>query len=288
MIDVRKLKIIKSNFPIMIADKAISKSICRNFVKEIQVSKVFDDMIMGGRSRINKGSKNFKNFIKNSKNAAKLYKQFNNFNFYNKIENIFKKKFKDNSWSSVNQAYKFQKRKFTPKKKYNSNELKKILGINNKKSTINLDIDFSVSKGGYRLRPHRDDITRQYNFLIYLNDIPKLNGGSLTIYKKKTDKKIRKSFQRFPKINELSIVKEFTPKTGSVIFFQSTPNSYHGVKRFVEHKSQKRYFIYGSYAFNVPIVWQFQNINYHPTIKFTKKKMLSSFHESNYTVRKAS
>ena len=272
----------------MIAEKAISKDTCNNFVKEIQKSKAFDDMIMGGRSRINKGSQNFKKFIKSSKNAAQLYKQFNNFNFYNTIEKIFKKKFKDSSWSSVYKANTFQKERFTPKKKYNSSELKKILGKKHKKPTVNLDIDFSVSKSGYRLRPHRDDITRQYNFLIYLNNIPKSNGGSLTIYKKKADKKIRKSFRRFPKISELKIVKEFTPTIGSVIFFQSTPNSYHGVKRFIEHNRQKRYFIYGSYAFNGPIVWQFKNVNYYPEIKFTKKKMLSSFHDSNYIMKNAS
>ena len=95
----------------------------------------------------------------------------------------------------------------------------------------------------------------------------------------------RKSFRRFPKISELKIVKEFTPRIGSVIIFQSTPNSYHGVKRFVEYKGQKRYFIYGSYAFNGPIIWQFKNINYYPEIKFTKNKMLSSFHDSNYTMK---
>ena len=285
MIDIRKLNPLKSNFPIMIAEKAISKDVCNNFVKEIKKSKAFDDMIMSGRSRINKGSQNFKKFIKSSKNAAQLYKQFNNFNFYKTIEKEFKKKFKNNSWSSIYRANAFQKEKFTPKKKYNSLELKKILGKINKKPTVNLDIDFSVSKSGYRLRPHRDDITRQYNFLIYLNDIPKSNGGSLIIYKKKEDKKIRKSFIRFPKISELKIVKEFTPKIGSVIFFQSTPNSYHGVKRFAEHKKQKRYFIYGSYAFNGPITWQFKNVNYYPEIKFTKNKLLSSFHDSNYTMK---
>ena len=272
----------------MIAEKAISKNTCENFVKEIQKSKAFDDMIMGGRSRINKGSQNFKNFIKKSKNASQLYREFNNFKFYKTIEKIFKKKFKNSSWSSVYKANTFQKERFTPKKKYNSSELKKILGKKHKKPTVNLDIDFSVSKGGYRLRPHRDDITRQYNFLIYLNDIPKSNGGSLTVYKKKVDKKIRKSFRRFPKISELKIVKEFIPKTGTVIFFQSTPNSYHGVKKFIEHNRQKRYFIYGSYAYNEPIVWQFKNVNYYPEIKFTKKKMLSSFHDSNYTMKIAS
>ena len=285
MINIRKLKPIKTNFPLMIAEKAISKIACENFVKEIQKSKAFDDMIMGGRSRINKGSQNFKNFIKESKNAGHLYRQFNNFNFYKTIEKLFKEKFKDSSWSSVYRANIFQKERFTPKKKYDSSELKKIFGKKHKKPTVNLDIDFSVSKGGYHLKPHRDDITRQYNFLIYLNDIPKSNGGSLIVYKKKKDKKIRKSFRRFPKISELKIVKEFTPTIGSVIFFQSTPNSYHGVKRFVEHKGQKRYFIYGSYAFNQPIIWQFKNINYYPEIKFTKNKMLSSFHDSNYKMK---
>ena len=100
----------------MIAEKAISKDTCNNFVKEIQKSKAFDDMIMGGRSRINKGSKNFKNFIKKSKNADLLYRKFNNFNFYKTIEKIFKKKFKDSSWSSVYKANTFQKERFTPKK----------------------------------------------------------------------------------------------------------------------------------------------------------------------------
>ena len=60
-----------------------------------------------------------------------------------------------------------------------------------------------MSKGGYRLRPHRDDVNRLYNFLIYLTDIPKKNGGSLTIYKKKTIKNPRKSFRRFPKLMNL-------------------------------------------------------------------------------------
>ena len=44
--------------------------------------------------------------------------------------------------------------------------------------------------------------------------------------------KYRKSFKRFPGISELEKVKEFTPSKGSVIFFQSTPNSYHGVSLF--------------------------------------------------------
>tara|TARA_B110000037_G_scaffold83848_1_gene99687 strand:+ start:329 stop:1063 length:735 start_codon:yes stop_codon:yes gene_type:complete len=237
---------------------------------------------MGGRSRINKGSKNFNNYIKQSKISKKLFKLFNSKSFYKKIENIFKKKFKNRSWENSNLPKVFNPKKFTIKKKLNSSELQKLLGNNYSNPKVNLDIDFSVSKGGYRLRPHRDDITRLYNFLIYLTDIPKKNGGSLTIYRKKIKKNIRKSFRRFPKISELEVVKEFTPRQGTVVFFQSTPNSYHGVKRFIEKNCPKRFFIYGSYALNKPVIWKFNDTPYYPHIIKTKKKMLTSFHDANY------
>ena len=282
MLKIEKLKKIKSNFPVLIGSNIVPKNICKTLIKEISSSKSFDDMIMGGRSRINKGSKNFDKYIQNSKISKKIFKLFNSKSFYKKIENMFKKKFKNGSWENSNLPEIFNTKKFTIKKKLNSSELQKMLGNNYSNPKVNLDIDFSVSKGGYRLRPHRDDITRLYNFLIYLTDIPKKNGGSLTIYKKKTKKNIRKSFKRFPKINELDIVKEFTPKQGTVVFFQSTPNSYHGVKRFIEKNCPKRFFIYGSYALNKPVIWKFKNIPYYPHIIKNKKKMLTSFHDANY------
>ncbi len=241
MINLGKLKKIKSNFPVLVAEKAIPKNICKNLTSEISASRAFDDMIMGGRSRINKGN-----------------------------------------------PRSFNQKKFTLKRKVNSKELIKLLGDDYRNPILNLDIDFSVSKGGYRLRPHRDDVTRLYNFLIYLTDIPKKNGGSLILYKKKSKKNIRKSFRRFPKISELKIVKEFTPKQGTVIFFKSTPNSYHGVKRFKEFNCPKRFFIYGSYALNKPVIWSFKNNNYFPTIVPNNKRMLTSFHDSNYLLKKIS
>ena len=282
MLSTNKLKKIKSNFPVLVGDNVVSKSICNLLIKEISNSKSFDDMIMGGRSRINKGSKNFNSYIKNSVNSAKLFKLFNSKSFYKKIENLFTKNFKDGSWVNLHKPKSFNPKKFTIKKKLNSNELKKMLGNNYTNPKVNLDIDFSVSKGGYRLRPHRDDITRLYNFLIYLSDIPKKNGGSLTIYRKKAKKNLRKSFRRFPKITELEIVKSFTPKKGTVVFFQSTPNSYHGVKRFVERNCPKRFFIYGSYALNKPVIWNYKGKSYYPHIINTKKRMLTSFHDANY------
>ena len=285
IIQLSKLKKIKSNFPVLIGTKAVSAKVCKNLISEIRNSNTFDDMIMGGRNRINKGSKNFKKHLKKSKISAKLYNQFNNKSFYKKIEKLFKKKFDNKTWSNVYNPIKFNKEKFTIKKKLNSNQLTKLFGTNYRKPSVNLDIDFSVSKGGYRLRAHRDDVNRLYNFLIYLTDIPKKNGGSLTIYKKKSNKKMRKSFRRFPKSSELNTVKQFSPKQGTVVFFQSTPNSYHGVNRFKEIKCQKRFFIYGSYALNKPVIWKFNDNYYYPKVVHSKKKMLTSFHDINYLTK---
>ncbi len=282
MLRVEKLKKFKNNFPILVGNKAISNHLCASLIKEISSSETFDDLIMGGRSRINKGSKNFNKYINKSKISKKLFQLFNSKKFYNKIENVFKKNFKNQSWVNLYPPKLFNTKKFTIKKKINSTELKALLSKNYKHPNVNLDIDFSVSKGGYRLRPHRDDITRLYNFLIYLTDIPRKNGGSLTIYKKKAKKNIRKSFKRFPKMSELEIVKSFTPKKGTVVFFQSTPNSYHGVKRFIEMNCPKRFFIYGSYAQNTPVIWKYKDATYYPHIIYSKKRMLTSFHDANY------
>mgnify|MGYP001157407846 FL=1 len=282
MLKINRLKKIKSNFPVLVGDKVVEKNTCNLLIDEISKSKAFDDMIMGGRSRINKGSKNFNKYIKSSNNSAKLFKLFNSKTFYKKIETLFSKNFKDGSWINTHKPKIFNQKKFTIKKKLNSSELKKLLGNNYTNPKVNLDIDFSVSRGGYRLRPHRDDITRLYNFLIYLTDIPKKNGGSLTIYRKKSKKNLRKSFRRFPKMSELEVVKAFTPKKGTVVFFQSTPNSYHGVKRFVEKNCPKRFFIYGSYALNKRVIWNYKGTSYYPHIISTEKRMLTSFHDANY------
>ena len=287
MLKIKKLKKIKTRFPVMLAEKALNSKQCEDLINEIKNSSSFDDMIMGGRSRINKGSKNFKRYIKKSKISKKLFTTFNNPLFFKKIQSIFKKNYKNIIWSNTYDPKKFMKNKFTNKKLMNSSELKKMYGNKYRNPSVNLDIDFSVSKSGYRLKPHRDDITRLYNFLIYLNDIPKKNGGSLTIYQKKKNTKIRSRFRRFPKISELALCKEFTPKQGSVIFFQSTPNSYHGVKRFKEHKGQKRFFIYGSYALSAPVLWKYKNVTYLPFIKPTSKRLLTSSHVSNYILDKS-
>ena len=117
MLSTNRLKKIKSNFPVLVGNNVVSKNICNLLIKEISNSKSFDDMIMGGRSRINKGSKNFNLYIKNSVNSAKLFKLFNSKSFYKKIENLFTKNFKNGSWVNL-----YKPQSFKPKNASKSDE----------------------------------------------------------------------------------------------------------------------------------------------------------------------
>ena len=52
----------------MLAPKALSNNECDEIIKEIKNSDAFDDLIQGGRNRINKGSK-----------ISKIFKKVKNF-----------------------------------------------------------------------------------------------------------------------------------------------------------------------------------------------------------------
>ena len=69
----------------MVGKNAISAKNCEIIISEIKKTKVFDDLIKGGRNRINKGSKNFKKYIRNSKFSRQLYNKFNRPFFYKKV-----------------------------------------------------------------------------------------------------------------------------------------------------------------------------------------------------------
>ena len=119
IININNLKKIKSEFPILLGKNFISKKNCEKLINEITNAKSFDDLIQGGRNRINKGSKNFNDYLIKSKLSKKLYKQFNTKLFYNKLEEKFKNTFKDCKWINTFKNKKFLKKKYTKKKLMN-------------------------------------------------------------------------------------------------------------------------------------------------------------------------
>jgi Rps23 Pro-64 3,4-dihydroxylase Tpa1-like proline 4-hydroxylase len=236
------------NFPGVVVEKFLNKNFCNKIIVELDRFNNFDDFVMSGRNRINKGSNNFQKFLENSKFAKNLFKKFNKKKTFQNIEKSLSKvddfnfnyNVKNYSFSKTN--YGLQKGTRLVKKNYNS-----------KKNIINLDVDFSVSEKGYCRGPHKDRESRILNFLIYLNSIPKKEGGSLVLYK---PKKNYSKLSRFPLNSNLSKLETVTPVTGRAIFFKSTPFSYHAVKKFLPSKKRKRYFIYGSFSLNKKVSWQ--------------------------------
>ena len=139
------LKKVKAEFPILMGNNFLNKKICKHISNEINNFQTYDDLVMSGRSRINKGSKNFKNFTLKSKNSSRLYKTLNNKKFYTNLISIFEKIFENLDLKNL--------KKFPfSKKNYGVQSGKKLTRFNYKNLTLNLDMDFSVAECKLRRR----------------------------------------------------------------------------------------------------------------------------------------
>ena len=76
------------NFPGFIIEKFLDKKFCDSIIFELNNFNNFDDLVMSGRNRINKGSNNFKKFLINSRSAKNLFNKFNKKNTFKNIENL--------------------------------------------------------------------------------------------------------------------------------------------------------------------------------------------------------
>ena len=234
----------------------VSKNNSETLSKAILEQKKFDDFVMDGRNRINKGSKNFIKFVSKKQIIKKFYNKINQKSFFNKIKYLFEKEYGSFPWKIENNFKKFSKHSYGLQK---GNKFTKESKRAKKYNIVNLDFDFSISENGYAREPHRDRETRIINFLVYLNSVPKKDGGALTMFaaKKFWGTKI-KDFPRYPNEKKVRIIKKFQPKKGNAIFFMSSPNSYHGVTKFYNKNNNKRIFIYGSFSLNKPVTWKFK------------------------------
>ena len=246
---MKNIKVLENvEFKSFVINNYISPSNCKKIIKELNKFNEFDDTVMGGRHRINKGSKNFKKFLNSSKNSKAFFDSINNVNYFKSLFKIFKK-INGLYSNKVHNNYEFSK------KVYGAQSGTLITGkkTNRKKNLVYLDLDFSVSDKGYSRGPHRDRDSRVFNFLIYLNTLSKKDGAILNLFniKKKTNFKEA----RFPSRKELKKVESIKVTAGTAVFFESTPNSYHSVSNFYAITNKKRYFIYGSYSQNKKVIW---------------------------------
>ena len=59
-----EFKLIDAPYPIGFIDKFIDEENCKNLYREILGISNYDDIVMNGRQRVNKGSKNFNEYLK--------------------------------------------------------------------------------------------------------------------------------------------------------------------------------------------------------------------------------
>ena len=107
MFSFKNIKINKAPFPLLMIDNFISKESCIKIKNSILLNKKYDDLVMNGRKRINKGSDNFKVFINNNKEIKKMYYNLNKISFFNKINKYLDLYFKDDHWTMKNKILKF-------------------------------------------------------------------------------------------------------------------------------------------------------------------------------------
>ena len=115
---------------------------------------------------MNKGTKNFQDLTEKSYAVKNLYRKLNTPSFYRTITNFFDTKKLE--WVP-NANYSKYSKNFYGEQKFSFKEkiIKLLSYLNLIKTSMNLDIDFSVSEKGYYRSPHRDRNTRVINFLIY-------------------------------------------------------------------------------------------------------------------------
>ena len=250
-----KFKITKVNapYPVGFIDDFLDNNDCKKLYDEIKSFDKYDDLVMSGRHRVNKGSQKFYNYLNKSPNLSSLYEKLNNKDFFLSMKDKLDTINQNNVWTYKIDNFIFSKENYGEQ----SFSIVKYLRKNNLiasffKKTLNLDIDFSISKKGYFREAHRDRCTRVISFLIYLNTIKKGLGGEFEVYKSNSDD--LKNLKRFPNKNDVTLVDKFSPKSGQIFIFLSTPNSYHGVSKFISN-DQERVFIYGSYSLDRNVNW---------------------------------
>lgn len=252
--NINKFKIFYEPWPHIVFDDFLDNQQCQGIIKEIIDQPYYDDKVMINRNRIFKGSKNFNNILLKSPNMKHIYEYLNKFKTFKVFDDLFDKSKLE--WKLNEKIVSFSEN-FSGKQKDSFFE-SFIKFLSNKKlikTSMNLDIDFSVSGEGYTRGAHRDRETRVLNFLIYLNQFDKEDGGLFELYDNTfLDFNLQDQYPRFPDLKKVSVKKDILPKAGKMVVFLSTPNSYHAASQFLS-KSKKRIFIYGSYSLNKKTNW---------------------------------
>ena len=93
-------KTVEADYPIIYFDNFLNKDEAKALCDEVEDFSNFDDLVMNGRNRVNKGSANFYKYLEKYPNVFKLYNDLNSEkNFLNFKNLLFReKKMEKSSW----------------------------------------------------------------------------------------------------------------------------------------------------------------------------------------------
>ena len=81
------LKKINAPYPIGFVDNFLTEEDCKKLFQEINLFEDYDDLVMNGRMRVNKGSNKFKNYLEKSPYLDSLYGKLNSEEFFFEMKN---------------------------------------------------------------------------------------------------------------------------------------------------------------------------------------------------------
>jgi len=244
----------KLPYPILEISNFLSKEEAKKICDILQETN-FDELVMGNRKNIRKGTEIFEKVLKKNKILKNLYDFFNNkdqFNYlYEKLSLMaketnqeFQLPEKPEEFNHHFYAYKSTVHKSKITKKLTNFFQKNFLNFfKNFKNFVFFDLVFAEAGKGYKLKTHKDKPTRLIVFLLYLNDLDRSDGGSLEVYSSNND------------YQPLDVEKKFIPEAGKLLVFLSNPVSFHNVEE-IKKESVSRKFVYGSYSCLKDVIWK--------------------------------
>ena len=88
MINNKNYKTVDADYPILYFDKFLNDDVSKALCNEIEDFSSFDDLVMNGRNRVNKGSENFYKYLEKYPNVLKLYNALNSENSFLNFKNL--------------------------------------------------------------------------------------------------------------------------------------------------------------------------------------------------------
>ena len=245
---------VKLNFHI--EDNFLSEQECFNLVKDSEKNIQSSDLLKlhGNRKILHSSSLGFEKLTNNSMNWLNFKKKIESKDFFEftcKKLNIDSSGFKtDKYFNLINNSNRILKQKTEKKikelknlslikviaQRYKRDILRyfKFTKLLNKKKTVELLYDYSISGKNYTREIHRDSDSRIIIFLIYLNELNgDEEGGNLAFYEKE-----KENFKEVVKIK---------PSVGKLVLFENNDNALHAVDP-IKKNNTVRHFIYGAFT----------------------------------------